>query len=142
MGFEVGQVLSLRIRFNNQGEISQEKHPCLIVEIDKELSTIEIVQFSSLENKKHKAINKYNKIVMHTKPKETVIDKDSFAQLNNRFTIDLFDELTNYRRQEGKLSTKKLLQVLGAYEKYRFQNEIDENRIVHMDKEEIIRLNS
>ena len=34
---EVGQVLSLRIRFNNAGDISQKRHPYLIMDIDEEL---------------------------------------------------------------------------------------------------------
>ena len=35
-GLEVGQVLSLRIRFNNSGTISKGKHPYLIVDIDED----------------------------------------------------------------------------------------------------------
>lgn len=39
---EVGQVLSMKIRFNNTGQISTTKHPYLIVGIDLELNTIEV----------------------------------------------------------------------------------------------------
>lgn len=31
---EVGQVLSLRLRFNNQGDISRVRHPYLIIDKD------------------------------------------------------------------------------------------------------------
>ena len=41
---EVGQMLSLRIRFNNTGTISQKRHPYLIMDIDEEFNTVEIVQ--------------------------------------------------------------------------------------------------
>ena len=139
---EVGHVLSILLRFNNQGDKAKERHPCLIVAIHKELKAVEIVQLNSLKGKEHKAFNKYNKVILHTNPDEIVIDKDSFAQLSNRFTIAWFPGLVNYRRQPDKLSETKLESVIRAYRDYHRKNQIDENKIVHMDELEITELNA
>lgn len=45
---EIGQVLNMKIRFNNNGDIAQRKHPYLVVNIDNEMNTIEIAQVDSL----------------------------------------------------------------------------------------------
>ena len=39
---EVGQVLSLKIRFNNSGTVSTRKHPYLVVGINDEFGTVEV----------------------------------------------------------------------------------------------------
>ena len=52
---EIGQVLSLRIRFNNNNIISSSKHPYLIVDINDEFNTVEIAQIDSLDGKEYKA---------------------------------------------------------------------------------------
>lgn len=39
---EVGQVLALKIRYNNSGTIAVKPHPYLIVGIDMELNTVEL----------------------------------------------------------------------------------------------------
>ena len=143
MDIEIGQVLSLRIRFNNSGTISETKHPYLVVAVSPELGTIEIAQLSSLEGKEykltHRVLSKKNKLI--TCDNETVIDKDSLMQKDNKITISIFEELTRFRRQRDKLSEAKLKTALAEYWEYH-QQPINENQIVHMDRDEIIRLNS
>ncbi|MCM1105723.1 MAG: hypothetical protein NC355_02150 [Blautia sp.] len=77
---EIGQVLSLRIRFNNEGVISTTCHPYLIVDIDTEFNTVEIAQLDSLAGKEFKAAMRSNKVIYCDNPQETVIDKDSYIQ--------------------------------------------------------------
>lgn len=138
---QVGQVLSLKIRYNNDGVKSTVNHPYLIVDINDDLGVVEIVQIDSLANKEYKAFFRSNKVLFCSNPHETVIDEDSFVQLDNTFKIEDFDELINYRRQTDKLSSSKLNSVISAYRNYHTNNEIDENKNVYMDKEEILSLN-
>lgn len=137
----IGQVLSLKIRFNNNNQISRVKHPYLIVDINKELGYVEVAQIDSLAGKEYKAAMRSNKTIYADNPIETVIDKDSYVQLDNTFRIELFSGLENYRRQEDCLSAMKLAAVLSSYKSYRDRHEIDENKNVYMDQSEITRLN-
>ena len=139
---EVGQVISLKVRFNNRGDTAQKKHPYLIVGADDELGTVEIAQLDSLYGKEFKAAKKSNKTIFCDDPVETVIDKDSYIQLDNTLQIENCPELLTLRRQEDKLSSKKLKDVLKAYKEYHDTHEIDENKIVYMDKAELLRLNT
>ena len=140
---EVGQVLSLKIRYNNNGDFSKVNHPYLIVDIDEKLNTVEIAQIDSLKGKEYKAAFKSNKVIFCDNPKESVIDKDSYIQLDNTFKIELYDDLVKYRRQTDKLSSDKLngtdkeIGVLEAYKKFHLDNAIDENKQVYMKKSEI-----
>ena len=134
---EIGQILSLKIRFNNKGDFSTIRHPYLIVDIDFEFNTVEIAQIDSLKGKEHKAAMKSNKVIFCDNPHETVIDKDSYVQLDNAFKLELYDELLKYRRQTDKLSAEKLNGVLKAYKKYHANHEIDENKQVYMSRDEI-----
>ena len=139
---EVGQVISLKIRFNNSGVISTTPHPYLIVGIDDELGTVEIAQLDSLRGKEFKAARRTNKTIFADNPDETVIDKDSYVQLDNTLKIENFSGLVRFRRQEDKLSQKKLEDVLAAYRRYHDTHEIDEDKNVYMDRVEILELNS
>lgn len=139
---EVGQVLSLRIRFNNSGSISSKKHPYLIVGVDDVMNVVEIAQMDSLQGKEYKAAFRSNKTVYYDNPLETVIDKDSYVQLDNKFTLELYAGLLQYRRQTDKLSKGKLEDVLHAYRTYQANNELDENKIVYMEKGELEDLNN
>lgn len=141
MSLVVGQVLALRIRFNNTGTISATKHPYLIISIDNENEYVEIAQIDSLVGKEYKAAFRGNKAIFNSNPQETVIDKDSFIQLDNTIRIELCPELENYRRQTDTLSAAKLSEVLDAYTKYHDRYSIDENKVVYMDKNEILALN-
>lgn len=139
---EIGQVISLKIRFNNEGLISNSKHPYLVVDINTQLNIIEVAQIDSLEGKEWKAFKKSNKVIYQSDPPEVVIDKDSFVQLDNKFKIENFQELEHFRRQTDKLSQEKLSMVLSAYHFYHETNLIDEMKNVYMDKLEILELNN
>jgi hypothetical protein len=136
---EVGQVLTMKIRFKNSGETAEAAHPCLVVAINEEY--VEIAQFSSLKGKEYKSLFKSNKIVCCDDPKETVLHTDSFVQLDNRFTVENFVGLENFRKQTDKLSSVKLAAVLSAYREYHACNAIDDNRIVHMTETDILDMN-
>lgn len=136
---EIGQVLSLKIRFNNEGLISSTNHPYLILKISDE--EVEIAQFDSLKNKMHKALYKSNKVVLHSKPTETVIDEDSFIQMDNTYVLEKYNDLVKYRRQKDKLSPDKLASVIESYNDYRKHHVIDDNKSVYMSKAEIEYLN-
>jgi hypothetical protein len=138
---EIGQVLWLRIRFNNSGSIAVSNHPCLIIDIDYDLNTVEIAHMDSLEGKEHQATSKKNKVVYATDPTETVIYKDSYAQLNNTIKIENHKALKYYRETEDKLSPEKLAEVIQAYRTYHQENQIDENRQVYIDEDELEYIN-
>ena len=139
---EVGQVLSLKIRFNNLGDVSTTRHPYLIVDVDNEWGLVEVVQLDSLEGKEYKAAYKSNKIVYCDNPTESVIDKNSYVQLDNTILLEYFDGLDKFRRQKDKLSHAKLQYVIREYKHYHAHHQISENKQVVMDKEEILRLNT
>ena len=134
---EIGQVLSLKIRFNNAGVTASTCHPYLIVDIDMEFNTVEIAQLDSLEGKEFKAAKMSNHVIFSDDPIETVIDKDSYMQMDNTLKIDLYDGLKAYRRQTDKLSDDKLHNALLAYRQYHETYEIDENKQVYMTKDEL-----
>lgn len=136
-----GQVLSLKIRFNNQGVISKRNHPYIIIDIDSENNLIELVQVDSLKGKPHKATFKSNHLLPCTDPDEVVIDEDSFVQMDNIFKVDLCPELLGCRRQVDTLSQQKLLKLIAAYTDFQLNNEIDDHKIVYMPREEICSLN-
>lgn len=139
---EVGQVIAMKIRYNNQGVTASCPHPYLVVGVNEDLGIIEIAQLDSLEGKGFKAARKSNKTIFCDDPKETVIDKDSYIQLDNTFLIEDCPEVTGrFRRQTDKLSDAKLEEVLRAYRTYHETHEIDENKIVYMDREELLKLN-
>lgn len=142
MSVETRQVLWLIMPFNNSGNVSRAQHPYLVIDVDDTLKVCSLVQLDSLEGKSHKVLMKSNKLVMHTNPSETVISKASFAQLDNTMQVELFDGLSSFRRTTDKLSGQKYDAVLRAYRQYRDENEIDENKIVYVDKERLIELNS
>ena len=139
---EIGQVLSLKIRYNNSGTISTSNHPYLVVGVDFALGVIEIAQIDSLAGKEYKAAMKCNKTIFCDDPQEVVIDKDSFVQLDNTFRVENISELVRFRRQKDKLSEVKLSEVLTAYREYHESRTIEENEIVYMDRAEILALNA
>ena len=117
---EIGQVLSLKIRFNNSGVVANQAHPVLVVNVDKEKNILEIAHIDSItEEKKWKTLLKGNVTIKKDNPPETVIDKDSFVQK----TID-----------DGNKETKRALalnaQMQAAYDSY---NQAWENRQTSYD---------
>lgn len=139
---EIGQVISLKIRFNNSGTIASVSHPVLVLGVDKEKNILEVAHIDSItEEKKWKALLKSNVIIKKTEPFETVIDKDSFVQIDNIIQLENFSKLETKRRQKDKLSNEKLKKVLQKYNEYKENEWIDDNKKVFMSKEEIILLN-
>lgn len=137
---EVGQVLSLKIRFNNKGDVAKAPHPYVIAAVTDDY--VELLQVDSLSGKEHKALFSSNRVVLSDNPKETVIDKDSFVQLDNRITVENYPGLARFRRQPDKLSEAKLVSTLNAYAAYHEKYAIDESKIVHMSESEIERMNN
>lgn len=137
---ETGQVLSLKIRFNNSGMVSTKKHPYLVIGKNDEMGTVEIAQLDSLEGKEYKAAMKSNKTIYCNEPDETVIDKDSYIQMDNTFLLENYEGLEQYRRQTDKLSKEKLEDVIRAYRKYHRTHQIDEDKQVYMSMKELITL--
>ena len=139
---KIGQVLSLRIRFNNSGTVANIAHPILVLDIDKEKNILEVAHIDSItEEKKWKALLKSNVTIRKTNPIETVIDKDSFVQIDNIIQLENFPKLELQRRQIDKLSDEKLNKVLKRYNEFKENEWIDDNKKVFMSKEEIISLN-
>ncbi len=136
----VGQILWLKIRFNNFGNVSAIEHPYLIVDIaDGEIKTVEVGQMDSL--KPYKLAYLSNKPIYVTDPMETVLEKDSYIQLDNKITLEYFEELLKCRRTTDTLSEKRLQEILKAYHTYHETHIIEDAKIVYMSKEEIIKLN-
>lgn len=139
---EIGQVISLKIRFNNSGAVASVAHPILVLNIDKEKNVLEVAHIDSItEEKKWKALLKSNVTIKKKNPDETVIDKDSFVQIDNIIQLENFPKLENKRRQIDKLSYEKFNKVLKRYNEYKNNEWIDDNKKVFMSKEEIIALN-
>lgn len=140
---EIGQVLSLKIRFNNSGVVANQAHPVLVVNVDEEKNILEIAHIDSItEEKKWKTLLKSNVTIKKDNPPETVIDKDSFVQIDNIIQLELFPELVKKRRQTEKLSEIKLKKVLDRYNNYQKNEWIDDDKKVFMTKEEIMSLNN
>ena len=139
---EIGQVLSLKIRFNNSGLVASVAHPILVLGIDDEKNILEVAHIDSItDEKKWKALLKSNVTIKKSNPNETVIDKDSFVQIDNIIQLENFPKLETKRRQTDKLSREKFNKVLNRYNEYKENEWIDDNKKVFMSKEEIISLN-
>lgn len=139
---EIGQVISLKIRFNNSGTVASVAHPVLILGVDIEKNILEVAHIDSItEEKKWKALLKTNVTIKKSNPPETVIDKDSFVQIDNIIQLENFPKLETKRRQIDKLSNEKFEKVLERYNEYKDSEWIDDNKKVFMSKEEIISLN-
>ena len=140
---EKGQILTLKIRINNSGTIANVSHPLLVIDVDKQNKLIEVIHIDSITpEKKWKALLKSNVTILKTNPEEVVIDKDSFVQIDNIIQIEYFPELVKCRRQENKLSDKKILKVVKRYNEYKQNEWISDNKKVFMNKEEILNLNN
>ena len=137
---EVGQVLSLKIRYNNSGNVSSVAHPYLVVGVNYELNVVEIAHLDSLRGKEWKAFKWGNKPIYATNPAETVIDRDSYIQMDNTFLLENHSKLECYRRQKDKLSEKKLNAVVKAYREYHETHQIDEDKQVYMPIDELVSL--
>lgn len=140
---EIGQVITLKIRFNNSGVVATAAHPVLVLGIDKEKNLLEVAHIDSItEDKKWKALLKSNVTIRKNNPYETVIDKDSFVQVDNIIILENFSGLEKKRRQKDKLSDEKFNKVLNRYSEFKNNELIVDDKKVFMTKEEIISLNS
>ncbi|MEG1989888.1 MAG: hypothetical protein RR144_05560 [Clostridia bacterium] len=138
MPLEVGQVLWLKIKYQIDKEADTE-HPMLVYKIVD--NYIEVIAIDKTMGKMHQLLHPYNIYINSQKPKEKVIFQDSYAQLNNILTIEYFEDILITRRVEEKLSTNKMNQIFNEYINWHKNNSILENRIVHMTKDDILRLN-
>ena len=50
---EIGQVLSLKIRFNNSGDVASVSHPLLVLNVDKEKNILEVAHIDSILKRKN-----------------------------------------------------------------------------------------
>lgn len=140
---EIGQVITLKIGFNNSGVVATAAHPVLVLGIDKEKNLLEVAHIDSItEDKKWKALLKSNVTIRKNNPYETVIDKDSFVQVDNIIILENFSGLEKKRRQKDKLSDEKFNKVLKRYSEFKNNELIVDDKKVFMTKEEIISLNS
>ena len=80
---------------------------------------------------------KSNKVIYCDKPDETVIDKDSYIQMDNTFLLENHAGLENYRRQKDKLSEEKLKDAILSYKEYHRTHQIDEDKQVYISIEEL-----
>lgn len=138
MSLEVGQVLWLKVRYQTN-IVAKVPHPMLVAVIDIDEDKIEVIAIDKAKDKIHQLYNQANYFL--DSDNEKVISVDSYAQLNNTFTIENFPELIKYRKTKEKLSTEKLNDLLNDYNEYHTNNFIPDERIIHMNKEEILRLN-
>lgn len=135
---EVGQVLWLKVKYQID-VTSKVKYPMLVAKVFDDY--IEIIALDKTADKMHLLFHNYNYYINSTNPKETVISEDSYAQLNTKLTLDNVEELKTTRKNNGKLSKNKLQDLLTEYDIYQEEYGVDEQRIVHMSKEEILNLN-
>ena len=138
---KLGQVIWIKARFNNSGAVSATKHPYIIIGHSKEMGYYEVAQFDSLAGKEYKAMMSSNKVIFCYNPDETVISKDSYVQMDNKFMIEEYPELAKYRSTKDTLSKSKFDDLVAAYTKYQRSHQIDDNKIVYMTKEEVEDLN-
>ena len=102
---------------------------------------IEVIALDKTRGKLHQLFHYYNFYISCDNPKESVISEDSYAQLNTKLTIDNILELKNSRKTLKKLSVKKLNELLKEYKDYQNNHNLDDQRIVHMSRDEILKLN-
>lgn len=135
---KIGQILWLKVRYQID-KVSDVKHPMLIAGINDEY--IEIIAIDKTAGKLQNLYYPYNRYINSDNPKETVLYEDSYAQLNTKLTIENFVDLKKYRKTKDLLSKAKLNELLNDYRDYQNNNKIREERIVHMTKNEILKLN-
>lgn len=135
---KIGQILWIKVRYQID-RISEVKHPMLIADIMEDY--IEIIAIDKTAGKLQNLYYPYNKYINSNNPKEKVLYEDSYAQLNTKLTIELFPELSNYRKTTELLSKVKLKEVLTEYREYQKTHKIKEERIVYMTKYELLELN-
>ena len=135
---KVGQIIWLKVRYQ-LNKLSDVPHPMLIAKIDEK--NIEVIAIDKIAGKLQNLYHYYNYYIDSQNPKETVLYEDSYAQLNTKLTIENFSELKKFRKTKDLLSKEKLAKLLKEYDDYQNNEEINVERIVHMTKSEILKLN-
>lgn len=135
---EIGQVLWLKVKYQID-IVSEIKHPMLVAKIEKDY--IEVIALDKTSGKIHQLFHNYNYYIDSDNPKETAIFEDSYAQLNTKLTIDKIEELKFSRKTLDKISANKLNDILFEYQNYQSKYHVEEQRIVHMARNEILYLN-
>ena len=82
---QVGQVLWLKVRYQVD-MFAKEAHPMLIANIKD--NYIEVIAIDKTAGKLQNLYYPYNKYINCENPRESVIYEDSYAQLNNKLTIE------------------------------------------------------
>lgn len=136
-----GQVLWLKFRFNNRpGDISTTVHPYVVVNIDLELSSVELIQCDSIKGKLHKAYMKQNMFIDATN--ETVFNEHGFAQLDNCFMVEYNEVfLETFRRTEDTMTPDAFKELKRKYQEYQMLNQVYENNIVFLSTKELEKIN-
>lgn len=140
MDLEIGQVLWLKVRYKTN-VVASVAHPMLVAIVNIDENNIEVIAIDKVEDKLYQLFSEANRFIDHENPTEKVIFVDSYAQLNNKLTIENFPELVQFRRTTSKLSEGKLRELIQDYKEYHQNNFIPDERKVHMTKEEILELN-
>lgn len=135
---KIGQILWLKVRYQLD-KVADEKHPMLIAKIYDDY--IEVIAIDKTKGRLHQLFRPYNYYINSQNPKEKVLFEDSYAQLNTKLTIERFDDLSTYRKTDECLSQEKLEDLLTYYEGYQTNNKLDKERIIHITKEELLKLN-
>ncbi len=135
---KIGQILWLKVRYQLD-KVADEKHPMLIAKIYDDY--IEVIAIDKTKGRLHQLFRPYNYYINSQNPKEKVLFEDSYAQLNTKLTIERFDDLSTYRKTDECLSQEKLEDLLTYYEDYQTNNKLDKERIIHITKEELLKLN-
>jgi len=139
---EIGQIIWLKVRFNKSGDVANKEHPLLVVDIDGVNNVIEVAHLDHVDKDNYyHALLKYNHLIEKDNPPETVIFQNSYMQMNNIFKLENCPELLKKRKTLDKLSDDKLKIALSKYKNYQLNNYIRDERIVYMDRAEIISLN-
>ena len=115
MSIVQGQILWLIIRLDFFG-VFKDVHPYIVLNVDTTNNIMEIGQLHSIEGKEYEALSETNTTIYCTNPDEQALPEDSFLQLDNKITVELFPELIMFRRTKECLSARKLDRALRKYD--------------------------
>ena len=74
----VGQVLWLKIRFNNAGDIAKIKHPCLVLAVENDY--VEVAHGDSLAGKEYKGAAKTNFVIYNDNDRAIIPQIENILQ--------------------------------------------------------------
>ena len=136
-----GQVLWMRFRFNNvPGEISETVHPYIVVDIDKQLKKVELIQGDSLKDKYYLLAKEEN--VLLRADNETVFYEYGYAQLDNCFMVEYSEGLEKYKQTDATMSKMAFEELKRRYQVYQMSHNIFDNKTVFMRFDELEEINN